>query len=94
MERIWCLKMEDDAHRPDELNSHLRVMKTDLKARYRLSVLLRAQRNDRMTSILKRWIENGAPDKRDLKEDSCLKRDLKEDRTLRNIICRKREGYI
>ena len=48
---------------------------------YRLSDLLRAQRNDRMTSNLKRWIENGAPDKGDLEEDSykilkqfCLKR--------------------
>ena len=32
--------------------------------------VLRAKRNDRMTSNLKRWIENGAPDKRDLEEDS------------------------
>ena len=31
---------------------------------------LRAQRNDRMTSNLKRWIENGSPDKADLEEDS------------------------
>ena len=44
-------------------------MKTYLKYRYRLSDLLRAQRNDRMTSSLKRWIENGAPDKSDLDED-------------------------
>ena len=48
----------------------MRVMKTYLKARYRLSDLLRAQRNDRMTSNLKMWIENGAPDKGDLEEDS------------------------
>ena len=40
------------------------------ESRYRLSDLLRAQRNDRMTSSLKRWIENGAPDKGDLEEDS------------------------
>ena len=45
-------------------------MKTYLKARYRLSDLLRAQRNDRMTSNLKMWIENGSPDKGDLEEDS------------------------
>ena len=44
--------------------------KTYLKARYRLSELLRAQRNDRMTINLKRWIENGAPDKGDLEVDS------------------------
>ena len=26
--KVWCVKMEDDAHQPDELNSQLRVMKT------------------------------------------------------------------
>ena len=52
------------------LNSQLNSMKTYLKARYRLSDLLRAQRNDHMTSNLKRWIENGASDKCDLEEDS------------------------
>ena len=62
--------MEEDTHRPNELNSQMRAMKTYLKDRYRLSHLLRAQRKDLMTSNLKRWIENGSPDKRDLKEDS------------------------
>ena len=55
---------------PDEMNSHLKVLKMYLKARYRLSDLLRAQRNDHMTSNLKRWLENGAPGKGDLEEDS------------------------
>ena len=64
--KIWCVKMEEDTHQPNELNSQMRIM----KARYRLSDLLRAQRNDRMTSNLKRWIENGSPDKGDLEEDS------------------------
>ena len=68
--KIWCVKMEEGTHQFNELNSQMRVMKTYLKARYRLSHLLRAQRNDRMTSNLKRWTENGAPDKRDLEEDS------------------------
>ena len=67
--KIWCVKMEEDTHQPNELNSQMRVMKTYLKARYRLSDLLRARRNDRMTSNLKRWIENGSPDKGDLEED-------------------------
>ena len=84
--KIWCVKMEDDTHQPDEMNSQMRVMKTYLKARYRLSDLLRAQRNDRMTSNLKSWIENGAPDKGDLEEDSY--------RILKHTFCRKREGYI
>ena len=68
--KIWCAKMEDDALQPDELSSQLRVMKTYLKARYILSDLLRVQRNDRVTSYLKRWLENGAPYKGDLEEDS------------------------
>ena len=72
MVKIWCVKMEEDTHQPNELNSQMRVMKTYLKARYRLSDLLRAQRKDRMTSNLKRWIENGSPDKGDLEEDSYL----------------------
>ena len=58
--KIWCVKMEEDTHQPNEMNRQMRVMKTNLKARYRLSDLLRAQRNDRMTSNLKRWIEKGA----------------------------------
>ena len=60
----------DDAHAPEIMSGQLNVIKTYLKARYRLSDLLGAQRNDRMTSNLKRWIENGAPDKGDLEEDS------------------------
>ena len=62
--------MEEDTHQLNEMNSQTRVMKTYLKARYRLSDLLRAHRNDRMTSNLKRWIENGSPGKGDLEEDS------------------------
>ena len=50
--KIWCVKMEEDTHQPNELNSQMRVMKTYLKVRYRLSDLLRAQRNDLMTSNL------------------------------------------
>ena len=53
----WCVKIEEDTHQPNELNSQMSVSKTYLKARYRLSDLLRAQRNERMTSNLKRWIE-------------------------------------
>ena len=28
--KIWCVKMEDDKHQPDEANSHLRVLRTYL----------------------------------------------------------------
>ena len=67
--KIWCMKMEDDMHQPDEMNSQLRVMKTYLKARYRLSNLLRTLGIDRMTSNQKSSIENGTPDKGDLEEE-------------------------
>ena len=70
LKKIWCVKLLGDAHAPEIMSGQLNVIKTYLKARYRLSDLLRAQRNDRMTSNLKRWIENGAPDKGDLEEDS------------------------
>ena len=70
MKKIWCVKLMDDAHAPETMSGQMNVVKMYLKARYRLSDLMRAQRNDRMTSSLKRWIENGAPDKGDLEEDS------------------------
>ena len=70
LKKIWCVKLMDDAHASEIMSGQMNVVKTYLKARYRLSDLLRAQRNDRMTSSLKRWIENGAPDKGDLEEDS------------------------
>ena len=70
LKKIWCVKLMDDAHAPEIMSGQMNVVKTYLKVRYRLSDLLRAQGNDRMTSSLKRWIENGAPDKGDLEEDS------------------------
>ena len=70
LKKIWCVKLMDDAHALEIRSGQMNVVKTYLKARYRLSDLLRAQRNDRMSSSLKRWIENGAPDRGDLKEDS------------------------
>ena len=70
LKKIRCVNLMDDAHAPEIMSGQLNVIKTNLKARYRLSDLLRAKRNDRMTSNLKRWIENGAPDKGDFEEDS------------------------
>ena len=70
LKKIWCVKLMDDAHAPEIMSGQMNVVKTYLKARCRLSDLLRAQQNDRMTSSLKKWIENGAPDKGDLEEDS------------------------
>ena len=54
LKKIWCVKLMDDAHAPEIMSGQMNVVKTYLKARYRLSELLGAQRNDRMTSSLKR----------------------------------------
>ena len=66
LEKILSVKLMDNAHAPEIVSGQLNMIKTYLKARYRLSDLLKSQQNDRMTSNLKRWIENGAPDKSDL----------------------------
>ena len=58
--------MMDDAHAPEIVSGQLKVIKTYLKTRYRLSYRLRPQQKDRTTSNLKRWIENGASDKGDM----------------------------
>ena len=52
--KIWCVKMMDDALSSEIISGQLNKMKTYLKNRYRLSDLLRAQRNDRVTRNLKR----------------------------------------
>ena len=46
------------------------ALKEHVKARYRLSDLIRAQTNDKMTSNLSKWIRTGAKEKGDLEEDS------------------------
>ena len=60
LKKIWCVKMMDDAHYSEIISGQLNIRKTYLKTRYRLSDLLRAQRNDKVTKNLKRWIERAA----------------------------------
>ena len=45
------------------LNEHV-------KARFRLSDVIRSQKNDKMTSNVSKWIRTGAKEKGDLEEDS------------------------
>ena len=70
LKKIWCVKLMVDAQAPEIISGQLNVVKTCLKARYRLPDLLRAKQNDRMTINLKRWIENGAPDTGDLEKET------------------------
>ena len=55
MKRIVCLKLKDDTHNPGKMNGQIMALKEHVKARYRLSGLIRAQKNDKMTSNLSKW---------------------------------------
>ena len=70
LRRIFCVKLKDDTHSPGEMNGQIMALKEHVKARYRLSDLIRAQKNDKMTSNLSKWIRTGAKEKGDLEEDS------------------------
>ena len=70
LRRIVCVKLKDDIHNPGEMNGHIMALKEHVKARYRLSDLTRAQKNDKMTSNLSTWIRTGSKEKGDLEEDS------------------------
>ena len=64
-----CVKLKDDIRSPGELNGQMMVLNEHVKARYRLSDLIRAQKNDQMTSNLSKWIGTGDKEKGDLEED-------------------------
>ena len=52
------------------MNGQIMALKEHVKARYRLSDLIRAQKNDKMTSNLSKLIRTGSTEKGDLEEDS------------------------
>ena len=70
VKRIICVKLNDDIHNPGEMNGQIMALKEHVKARYRLSDLMRAQKNDKMTSNLSKWIRTGSQEKGELEEDS------------------------
>ena len=70
LRRIVCVKLKDDIHSPGEMNGQIMALMEHVKARYRLSDLIRAQKNYKMTSNLLKWIRTGAKEKGDLEEDS------------------------
>ena len=63
VKRIICVKLNDDIHNPGEMNGQI-MEKEHVKARYRLSDLIRAQKNDKMTSNLSKWIRQGVQGER------------------------------
>ena len=52
------------------MNGQIMALKEHVKARYRLSDLIQAQKNENMTSNLSKWIQTGVKEKSDLEEDS------------------------
>ena len=52
VKRMICVKLSDDIHNPGEMNGQIMALKEHVKARYRLSDLITAQKNDKMTSNL------------------------------------------
>ena len=68
--RILSVKLNDDIHNPGEMNGHIMALKEHVKARYRLSDLIRAQKNDKMTSNLSKSIRTASKEKGELEEDS------------------------
>ena len=63
MRRIVWVKLEDNIHNPGELKGQNMELKEHVKARYRLSDLIRAQAIDKMTSNLSNWIRTGQKEK-------------------------------
>ena len=63
VKRMICVKLSDDIHKPGEMNGQIMALKEHVKARYRLSDLIRAQKNDKMTSNLSKWIQSGVKEK-------------------------------
>ena len=70
LQRIVCVKLKDGIYSPGEMNGQIMALKEHVKARYRLSDLKRAQKNDKMTSNLSEWIRTGVKEKAGLDEDS------------------------
>ena len=70
LKNIVCVKLKDDIHNSGELNGQMMALKEHVKARYRLSDLIGAQKNDEMRSKLSKWIRTGVKRKGDLDENS------------------------
>ena len=65
-----CVKLNDDIHNRGEMNGQIMALNEHVKERYRLSDLIRAQKNDKMTSNLSKWIRTGCKEKWELEKDS------------------------
>ena len=69
LNKIVGVKFCDDIHNPGKMTGRIMALKEHVKSMYRLSDLIRVQKNDKMTSHLSRWIRTGEKEKEDLEED-------------------------
>ena len=65
-----CVKLRDGIDNQGEMKVQMMALKEHVKARYRLTDLVRAQKIDKMTSHLSKKIQTGVKEKGDLEEDS------------------------
>ena len=72
LSKIVCVKFRDDIHNPEEMTGKIMAVKYQANARYRLSGLIRAKKNDKLTSHLSKWIRTGEKEKGEIEEDSCM----------------------
>ena len=63
LRRIVCVKLKDDIHSPGKMNGQIMALKEHVKPRYRLSDLIRTQKNDKMTNNLSKWIRTGTKER-------------------------------
>ena len=67
---IVCVKIGEDIHNPGEITGQMMALKEYVKAKYTLSDLIRAPKNDKMISHISKWVRTGAKGKGYLEEDS------------------------
>ena len=84
LRRLVCVKLKDNIHNSGELSGQLMALTEHVKARYGQSDLIRAQKNDKTTISLSKWIRTGVKEKGNLEEDSymILSQSYKERRDL------------
>ena len=70
LRKIVCVQLKDGIHNPGELNGQMMALEEHVKARFRLSDLIRAQKKDIRTSNLSKWIRTAVKEKGDLEENS------------------------
>ena len=70
LSKIVRVKLRDYFHNPGEMTWQMMVLKEHVKAKYRLTDLIRENKKDKMTNHLSKWTRAGEKEKEDLEEDN------------------------